>query len=125
MHAGAITSERTKAGRVYRHLTAPGNLGRWFGGWELTLGLKVSAIGTRVSEVRAQLPPGEEIEREQRGADNFYRIVRISPPRHQDTKSEISSGSESEQKNLVPLCLGGENSPARQLCLVDVDGRDA
>jgi hypothetical protein len=49
------------------------------------------------------------------GADLIIQALRAafeknSPPRHQDTKSEISSGSEPEQKNLVPSCLGGENS---------------
>ena len=81
MNAGSILTEATKPGAVFALLrTSPG---RWFGGWELTMAAQVTAIGTRISEIRDRLragqAPGWQVEHEQRGTRHFYRVVRTAP----------------------------------------------
>ena len=76
MHAGAIDNPKSAAGRVYKILLE--DVGCWFSGWDLTVQARVTAVGTRVSEVRHQLPAGQWIEHrdtfgEQRGS--WYRLV--------------------------------------------------
>lgn len=78
MHPGSIDNPLTGAGRVYAVLRA--RKGVLIGGWQLTLQAQVSAVSTRVSEVRAQLAAdparGECVpDAEQRGAKFFYRLV--------------------------------------------------
>jgi len=70
MHAGSIESD-TAANRVYSYLRA--NRGHWIGGWRLTLDTETTAISTRISEIRHQLPVGEAIETKQEGRRFFYR----------------------------------------------------
>ena len=72
MHYGKI-DKNTAARRVYRVLR---RRKAWIGGWDLTMAAKTTAVSTRVSEVRAQLPQGERIEvrRDKQGA--WYRLVR-------------------------------------------------
>lgn len=77
MHYGRIDGE-TKAGAVYRVLRH--RSGEWMDGWELSQAAKVTAVSTRVSEVRRQLLPSETIEHRQhyqgkRGS--WYRLVPI------------------------------------------------
>lgn len=79
MHAGSIDNPDTAAGRVYAVLKAEN--GAWIGGWDLTMRAQVSAVATRVSEVRAQLEKdsarGECIpQAQQRGGKFFYRLVK-------------------------------------------------
>ena len=76
MHAGKLTGDAAAA-RVYRILRA--RPGRWVDGWELTLGAQTSAVSTRISEVRSQLPKGEKIEVEQVGHGFWYRLVDNRP----------------------------------------------
>jgi len=73
MHYGKL-DQNTAARRVYRLLRDA--KGEWMDGWTLTVRGYVTAVSTRVSEVRAQLPQGERIEvrRDKRGA--WYRLVR-------------------------------------------------
>lgn len=76
MHAGAIDNPKSAAGRLYKILLE--DVGCWFSGWTLTTRARVTAVGTRVSEVRHQLPAGQRIEHrstfgEERGS--WYRLV--------------------------------------------------
>jgi hypothetical protein len=76
MNAGSIHSEGTAAWRIYQLLRS--TVGLWWSGWELTQAAQVTAVGTRVSEVRHQLPAGERLEHKaehegQRGS--WYRLV--------------------------------------------------
>lgn len=70
MHAGSIHNPNSAAGRVYRHLK---KRRCWIGGWDLTMAAKVSAVSTRISEARRQLPAGEVIQKKQRGGKFYYR----------------------------------------------------
>lgn len=73
MHAGRIDGD-TAAGRVYEVLK--GKAGEYVGGMELTLLARTTAVSTRISEVRRQLPAGERIERiGNRAHGQFYRLV--------------------------------------------------
>lgn len=76
MHAGNINGN-TAAGRVYRALLA--RRGEWVDGWTLTIDARVTAVGTRVSEVRAQLPAGMTVECEPRNKGYWYRLVSNAP----------------------------------------------
>jgi hypothetical protein len=84
MHAGNIANQKSAAGRVYKILLE--DVGCWFSGWDLTVQARVTAVGTRVSEVRHQLPDGQRIEHretfgEKRGS--WYRLVdesNLHPP---------------------------------------------
>jgi len=79
VHTGSIAEDSiTAAARVYRTLCAAH--GGWIGGWELQDAAKTTAVSTRVSEVRHQLPPGERVEMRQVGHQFFYRIVKSLPP---------------------------------------------
>jgi hypothetical protein len=78
MHHGSI-ERNTKARHVYEVLRA--NEGQWVDGWTLTNLARVTAVGTRVSEVRRQLPADESIEHMdtmngQRGS--WYRLVKVA-----------------------------------------------
>jgi hypothetical protein len=77
MHSGSLTNPNTGAAKVYAVLSA--SPGVWFSSWDLTIAAKVSAVGTRVSEIRHQLPPGQVIEVEQRTTDGkrgwWYRLT--------------------------------------------------
>jgi hypothetical protein len=76
MHCGSIENN-TAAAKVYRILR--GLHGQWIGGWELTVKAEVTAVSTRVSEIRRQLPPHIEIQHRQRGRKHFYRVIEKSP----------------------------------------------
>lgn len=57
-----------------------------------------------------------------------YRMERLTAETQRAPSPESSPGPEPEAGPVRPpraLRLRGENSPAEQLCLVDVDGRDA
>lgn len=76
MHSGSITNPKSKAGRLYRIMRA--NPGKWFDSWQLTMLAGTTAIATRISEIRQQLPsvrPGEMVEHDQRGRLHYYRIT--------------------------------------------------
>lgn len=75
MAHGSIWSYETKAGRVYRALLK--REGQWVNGWDLTQVCQTTAISTRISEVRQQLPAGEVIEgrRVGRSGGYEYRLV--------------------------------------------------
>lgn len=75
MHAGSIDSDTAKAARVYRLLKR--HMDKWCDAWWLTVETKTTAISTRISEVRHQLPPGEKIEVEQRKDGFHYRLVKV------------------------------------------------
>lgn len=75
MHAGSLTGN-TAAARVYRVLKAesPSSVG----GWDLSLMARVTAVSTRVSEVRHELERlnlPERVEVTRIGREYFYRIV--------------------------------------------------
>lgn len=75
MHYGSIDdTSNTAAARVFRYLHE--RKGCWVDGWTLTTGAKVSAVSTRVSEVRHQLPEALCIDVETRtrpdGTRGFY-----------------------------------------------------
>jgi hypothetical protein len=75
MHGGRIDTTATAAGRVYAALLARD--GDWIDGWSLTLAAGVSAVSTRVSEVRHALDgTGARVESRQTGRKWFYRVVR-------------------------------------------------
>ncbi|MCK4306083.1 MAG: hypothetical protein KAY24_17720 [Candidatus Eisenbacteria sp.] len=73
MHAGSIDG-MTAAARVYRVLKSEQ---RWIGGYELQDRAETTAVSTRVSEVRHQLPETEAIEMKQEGHRFFYRWKRV------------------------------------------------
>ena len=72
MHYGKL-DQNTAARRVYRVLRRRKS---WIGGMDLTLKAGTTAVSTRVSEVRAQLPQGERIEVRRDKAGAWYRLVR-------------------------------------------------
>ena len=72
MHYGSIHND-TAAGRTYRLLKAFNGL--WMDSWYLTRQARSTAIGTRISEIRKQLPAGERVETKQEGHKFFYRLV--------------------------------------------------
>lgn len=75
MHAGSIRGS-SAAGRVYRYLRD--RAGQWIDGWTLTLECRVTAVGTRVSEIRSQLDgTGYAVEYAQRGGGHYYRLVPV------------------------------------------------
>ena len=78
MHVGSIAEDSVAAAaRVYRTLKAAH--GGWIGGWELQSESHTTAVSTRVSEVRHQLPSSESVEMKQVGQQFFYRIVTAKP----------------------------------------------
>ncbi len=84
MHAGSIDNASTAAGRVYRALL--NRQGEWIGGWDLSQAAHVTAVSTRVSEVRHELERlerPERIEVDQQGRLFFYRIVSTAEPGEQ------------------------------------------
>ena len=76
MPAGKLEGD-TAANRVYRYLKR--NHGQWFGGWQLTIDTHTTAISTRLSEIRHQVPANEKIEVDQDGTDWFYRLCKVEP----------------------------------------------
>ncbi len=73
MHVGKLTTD-TAASRVYAILKARG--GDFIGGFELSMVAQTSAVSTRISEIRKQLPANERIERiTGRDRKQFYRLV--------------------------------------------------
>jgi hypothetical protein len=76
MHAGSIQNPKSAAGRVYAILLYCKD--RWLSGWYLTTEARVTAVGTRVSEVRHQLPAGQRIEHKKTHdgvQGSWYRLV--------------------------------------------------
>lgn len=76
MHVGTIQNPKTAAGRVYDRLLEAN--GRWLSGWDLSISARVTAVGTRVSEVRHQLPAGQRVEHKtsHEGVNgSWYRLV--------------------------------------------------
>jgi len=76
MHCGDIDSMGTAAGRVYAYLSE--RPGRWVDSWELTQAARVTALSTRISEIRHALRDkhrGERVERKQVGRRHYYRLV--------------------------------------------------
>ena len=71
MHYGNIDGD-TAAGRVYRVLRQ--RRGEWVGGWDLSMAARTTAVSTRVSEVRRQLPEGEILDVKQEGREFYYRL---------------------------------------------------
>jgi len=78
MHVGSIESELTAAGRVYAYLAH--RRGSWVDSWRLTLDTQTTAISTRISEIRHQLPPTEDVEVNQIGRKFYYRLVKVVQP---------------------------------------------
>ena len=76
MHSGKLEGD-TAANRVYQYLKR--NQGQWFGGWDLTIATRTTAISTRISEIRHQVPANERIEVDQEGTYWFYRLVKVKP----------------------------------------------
>ena len=72
MHAGSIDNDRTAAARVYAVLRQGG----WISGWELTSRARTTCASTRVSEVRHQLPEGDDVEHKRKDGGHYYRLVR-------------------------------------------------
>lgn len=75
VHPGRIDTDLTAAGRLYSHLRR--HRGKWIGGWQLTLDTKTTAVSTRISEIRHQLPETEQIEVKQEGRNFFYRWMKV------------------------------------------------
>ena len=71
MHVGSIRNPGTAAGRVYDVLRS--RCGDWLSGWDLTTAARTTAIGTRISEIRAQLPQGQRIEHSPRPSPHYAR----------------------------------------------------
>lgn len=74
MHAGKLWT-KSAAGRVWRCLLE--NLDDWKSGWELTALARTTAVSTRISEVRAQLPDGYALDTKQEGRGFWYRLRRV------------------------------------------------
>lgn len=91
MHAGSINTN-SAAGRLYRLLRA--EPGRWHSGWDLTMVARVTALSTRISEIRDQLSGDEPILAERRrrrggGVGYWYRLV-IEPRGQIEMRLETS-----------------------------------
>lgn len=74
MHVGKLDND-TAAARVYETLRDLD--GEWIGGWELSQAARTTAVSTRVSEVRAQLPADEVIDVDQVDRRFYYRLRRV------------------------------------------------
>ena len=103
MHAGTIDNPKTAAGRVYNILSYCKGL--WLSGWYLTTEARVTAVGTRVSEVRHQLPVGQRIEHKtehegERGS--WYRLVVERPGENLSLDFPSSTGDRNQRCTLVP-----------------------
>jgi len=77
MHPGSIHTD-TAAGRLYHTLRE--RRGIWCDAWWLSNVVQTTALSTRVSEVRRQLPPDLALEhKRERGGDGkwkqYYRIT--------------------------------------------------
>lgn len=77
MHPGSIANSKTAAGRVYECLRR--NAGKAYDAYALQIDAATTAVSTRISEVRAQLPVGERINVERRNVNGqprwFYTLV--------------------------------------------------
>ncbi len=74
MHKGSIDS-KSAAARVYRALK---KRRRPVDGWTLSQAARVTALSTRISEIRQQLPEGETIETIRKvinGEQRFYYLL--------------------------------------------------
>ncbi len=49
--------------------------GEWFDAWRLSQDAETTCVSTRISELRRQAPPWLRVERQVRGAQNYYRVV--------------------------------------------------
>ena len=79
MHCGKLTTN-SAAGRVYRELRRWSQFGSgWVNGWQLSVNARTTAVSTRISEIRHQLPPNERIEKKQDGRGFYYRLVQEVP----------------------------------------------
>lgn len=88
MHYGNIENGRSAAGRVFNVLVE--SLGSWVSGWDLTIRARTSAVGTRVSEIRAQhstldrlglaVETSRQVDPESGNPAFFYRVVRVAEP---------------------------------------------
>jgi hypothetical protein len=108
MHAGAIDNPKSAAGRVYKILLE--DVGCWFSGWNLTVQARVTAVGTRVSEVRHQLPDGQRIEHKtsHEGVHgSWYRLVIESTA--SDKGFLPGDGAKNHPCTLEPVCRYGQN----------------
>jgi len=75
MNFGLITNPATNAGKLYAILSAePGKL---FDAWDLAMRVKTTCIGTVVSEVRNQLPPGQTLEHVSPTRRQHYYRLRV------------------------------------------------
>lgn len=80
MHSGSIAEDsKAVAARIYRVMR---NARRWMTGLELQDAVPTTAIATRISEIRRQLPDDEIIETKQEGRRFYYRWSRIEIPKH-------------------------------------------
>lgn len=78
MHPGSIANSKTAAGRVYECLRR--NAGQPYDAYSLQIDAATTAVSTRISEVRAQLPEGERINVERRtinGQPRWYYTLLI------------------------------------------------
>ena len=74
MAYGRLSNPKNAAARVYSILRA--RRGQWVTGWDLTINARTTAIGTRISEIRQQLPADERIELVRKDGVK-YRLVRM------------------------------------------------
>ena len=72
MHCGSLNG-KTAAGRVFRLLDE--RRSEWLTGWELTMKAQTTAVSTRISEVRHQLPPHLRLEHRTTREGHEYRLV--------------------------------------------------
>lgn len=103
MHAGSIDNPKSAAGRVYAILRFC--QGRWLSGWYLTTEARVTAVGTRVSEVRHQLPAGRRIEHKtshEGVSGSWYRlVVDVEPQESSPVVFKITSETPKEPVRML------------------------
>ena len=79
MHYGSIDKSSACA-RVLEVLKS--KAGEWVSGWDLTVNSFTTAVGTRISEIRAQSARlaelGYKLEMKREGRGFFYRVVSIN-----------------------------------------------
>lgn len=74
MHHGSIY-KLTKEAAVYKRLRS--TPGVWVDSWRLTLETQTTAISTRISGIKEQLPDNEVVEKKQEGTKFYYRWRKI------------------------------------------------
>lgn len=73
MHYGSI-DRNTAAGRLFWYLKK--HEGVWLDAWHLTEACEITALSTRISEIRHQLRGGEtKIEHKCERKKNYYRVI--------------------------------------------------